>query len=311
MTNIQVRALPSARTQGERGGLGAYLFLAPAFLFFAVFTFLPIAWTILLSLQQFNMFSNTGVFIGLGNYAAAIHSAEFWQSFWSTFYYAFATVPVTVALALVVASILNWRDLPGARVLQTLFFLPYIVASVGSALVWTWIYDTNYGVFNTLLHAVGLGPVAWLTNPGTAMPALIIMSIWGTMGFPIVLFRAGLKAVPVDVQESASIDGASPRQIFWRITFPLLTPTTLFVLVISIINAMQVFTVVEVMTQGGPLNATNVLVYYIFKEAFQFFNLGYGSAVAVVLFAVTLVLTGIQIFGSRRLVYYEGEAHEH
>ena len=311
---ISPAAVKTSATIGHesrrRRDWSGYLFLSPAFIFFGVFTFFPIIWTGILSLQNYNVFANQGTFIGFQNFSTALHSTEFMISLRDTLYFTFTTVPISVALALLIATILNWENLKFATILQTFFFIPYIVSSVGVALVWTWLFDTNFGLINTALQVFGIAPVQWLTSSGAAMPALVIVSIWGTIGFPIILFRAGLKAIPVEVQESASIDGASATKVFWKITFPMLAPTTLFVFVISIINAMQVFTIVDVMTQGGPLNATDVIVYYIFKEAFQFFNMGYGSAVAVILFLVILGLTVIQIRGSRRYVYYEGERNE-
>jgi len=267
---VDVPALATAtarlsRARRRRETWQAYVLLSPAMVIFIVFTFIPIVWTILLSLENYDIFTGQAAFVGLYNYQQAVQNPTFWQSLAVTAYYMFGSVPITVALALLVAVLLNRKGLRIAGVLQTLFFLPYIVASVGSSLVWKWILDTNFGLLNGLLALVGLRPVPWLTSPTTAMPALIMMSVWGGIGFAVVLFQAGLRAIPAELHEAALIDGANGRQRFWRITFPLLSPVTLFVLIISLIKASQVFTSVQVMTAGGPLNATNVLVYYIYQ----------------------------------------------
>lgn len=289
----------------------AYVLLLPAMVLFAIFTFIPIVWSIILSLENFNLFTDQSTFVGLHNYTALLHSATFYQSLAVTAYFTFGSVPVTVALALFLAVLLNRRGLRGATLFQTIFFLPYIISSVGASLVWKWMFDTNFGIINAFLGFFGVPSVPWLTASSTAMPALIIMTVWGGLGFAVVLFQAGLRAVPGELSEAAAIDGATGSQNFWRIVFPLLAPTTLFVVVISIINAAQVFTTVQVMTAGGPLNATNVLVYYIYQEAFQgTFNMSFGAAIAIVLFIITLVLTGFMMMASRRLVYYEGEVRQ-
>lgn len=297
--------------RGNRSQRGAYVLLLPAMVLFAVFTFIPIVWTIILSFENYNIFADQATAAGLHNYSALLHSPVFYQSLLSTAYYTFGSVPVTVALALFLAVLLNRPGLRGSNIFQTIFFLPYILSSVGASLVWKWMFDTNFGIINAVLGIFGVSPVPWLTSPTAAMPALIIMTVWGGVGFAVVLFQAGLRSVPTELTEAASIDGATGGQRFWRITFPLLAPTTLFVLVISIINAAQVFTTVQVMTAGGPLNATNVLVYYVYQVAFQgTFNLSYGAAIAIVLFIIILILTAIMMIGSRRFVYYEGETRD-
>lgn len=305
--SIAVRIRTHAPRPSRRGAWAGYLLVSPAFFLFILFTFIPIGWALLLSLQNFNIFANHGSFVGLANYSAAVHNPAFWNSLWDTAYYTLGSVPLTIALGLLVAVALSHRKVRWQGVFQTVFFLPYIVSSVGASLVWKWLFDTNFGLFNTVLGWFGIGAVPWLTAPGPAMPAIILMSIWGGIGFDVVLFQAGLKAVPRELREAAEVDGATSGQTFWRVTFPLLAPTTLFVLIISMINAVQVFTNVQVMTDGGPLNATNVIVFYIYQEAFQFFNLGYGSALAMILLAITLGLTALQLRASRRFVYYEGE----
>lgn len=308
-TTAAVRGI--RKTRGRRRTQGqAYLFLSPAMILFAVFTFIPIGWSILLSLQNYNAFANHGTFVGLHNYTAAISSSTFWSSLSLTAYFVFGSVPITIALALGLAVLLNRKGIKGTHIFQAVLFLPYILSSVGATLVWKWMFDTNFGVINGVLGWFGIPPIAWLTTTSGAMPAIIIMSIWGGVGFAMVIFQAGLAGIPQDVLEAAEIDGATRRQSFWRVVFPLLAPTTLFVVIISIINAAQVFTAVQVMTNGGPLNATNVIVFYIYQEAFQFYNMGFGSALAIVLFIITLILTAIMMMLSRRYVYYEGEVSD-
>jgi len=293
-----------------RGDWQGYLLITPAYVLFAAFTFLPILWAFILSLQSYDLFTEKGHYIGLYNYQAAITNLQFFSALWNTSYFAVGSVVPTIAIGLLIATQLNRKDFRGAPVLQVVFFLPYIVSSVGASLIWKWLFDSNFGLINTALSWAHLGPIQWLVDPSTAMPALIIMAVWGNVGFAILLFSAGLRSIPKEVLEVAQVDGASRLRIFWRITFPLLAPTTLFVLIISMINAFQEFTMFQVMTQGGPLGATSVMVYYIYQQAFQFFNMGYGSALAIILLLITVLLTGLQLLVSKKYIYYEGERHE-
>jgi multiple sugar transport system permease protein len=187
--------------------------------------------------------------------------------------------------------------------LRTAFFTPVVISAVAAAVIWRWVFDPNLGLLNQVLGMVGIPPVNWMNDPTAAMTALIIVGVWKTFGINMILFAAGLSGIPEHYYEAAEIDGAGSWDKFWKITVPLLSPTTLFVMVLSIIGSFQVFDLVYVLTYGGPLGSTKVLVFYLYEHAFRYFNMGYASAVAYVLFAVVFVLTMIQIRFFREQVY--------
>ena len=283
---------PKRRRFGQ--GPTALLFLSPTLVIVTVFVLFPILFSFYLSFTQWNLFGGEPAFIGLDNYARMVDDAEFWQVFGHTAVYTAGTVPLNMALALAAAFFLNTRVI-GKRFLRAAFFTPVVISAVAAAVVWRWVFDPNLGLANYALEALGFSAVNWSNSPTAAMTALIIVGVWKSFGVNMILFAAGLAGIPKHYYEAAAIDGANGWQRFWHITVPLLSPTTLFVLVLSIIGSFQVFDIVFVLTSGGPLGATKVLVYYLYEHAFKFFNMGYASAVAYVLFAVLLVLTLVQI----------------
>ena len=295
-----VVAAKPARATGQ--GLAALLFLSPTLVVFSAFILFPVLFSFYLSFHEWNMFSSTRSFVGVDNYARMLGDPEFWTVFRHTAVYTLGTVPINMALALAVAFALNGR-LIGKKVLRAAFFTPVIISSVAAAVIWRWVFDPNLGLANTLFQAVGLPAVNWMNDPSAAMVALIIVGVWKTFGVNMVLFAAGLSGIPDTYYEAADIDGASGWSKFWNITVPLLSPTTLFILVLSIIGSFQVFDIVYVLTYGGPLGSTKVLVFYLYEHAFRFFNMGYASAVAYALFAVLFVLTLLQVRFFRTQVY--------
>jgi multiple sugar transport system permease protein len=286
---------PKRRHRLLRGqGPLALLFLSPTLVIVTVFVLFPILFSFYLSFTQWNLFGGEPAFIGLDNYARMVDDAEFWQVFAHTAVYTVGTVPLNMALALAAAFFLNTKVI-GKRFLRAAFFTPVVISAVAAAVVWRWVFDPNLGLANYALEALGFTAVNWSNSPTAAMTALIIVGVWKSFGVNMILFAAGLAGIPKHYYEAAEIDGANGWQRFWHITIPLLSPTTLFVLVLSIIGSFQVFDIVFVLTKGGPLGATKVLVFYLYEHAFKFFNMGYASAVAYVLFAVLLVLTLVQI----------------
>jgi len=214
-------------------------------------------------------------------------------------------VPVRTALALLLAIALN-QQLRGVSVFRAAYFLPTITSAVAAATVWRWIYEPNFGLLNSLLYAIGVAhPPAWLSSPAWAMPALILLGVWQGLGFQMVIFLAGLQGIPTHLYEAAAIDGAGWWARFRHITLPLISPTTFFVLIISVIGSYQVFDQAFVLTEGGPGYATTTLVYYIYEYAFQFFKMGYAAAMAWILFAIVFVLTVIQFRIQARWVHYD------
>jgi multiple sugar transport system permease protein len=294
---VRAEASPPERPRKtfRRGDLWtALLFLSPTLVVFGVFVLFPIGFSFYLSFQSWNLFTGEHEFIGIANYSAVFADPEFWQVFGNTAVYTFATVPLNMALALGVAFLLE-QKVRGKRFLRAAFFTPVVVSSVAAAVIWRWVFDPNLGIINAGLQAIGMPAINWTTDGTAAMTALIIVGVWKTFGINMILFAAGLGAIPPQYYEAAEIDGAGRWARFWNITIPLLAPTTLFVMVLSMIGSFQVFDIVFVLTRGGPLGATNVLVYYLYEHAFKYFDMGYASAVAYLLFAVLFVLTLVQV----------------
>ncbi|HTY57834.1 MAG TPA: sugar ABC transporter permease [Bacteroidota bacterium] len=281
----------------------ATLFLSPTLAVFTVFVLFPVVFSFYLSFHTWNMFSSAATFVGLDNYRMIVTNPEFWSVLRNTAVYTLGTVPLNMALSLAVAFLLN-RKLAGKKFLRTMFFTPVIMSSVAAAVIWRWVYEPNFGLLNTVLGWFGIGAVNWLNDPTAAMFALIVMGVWKTFGVNMVLFSAGLQGIPETYYEAARMDGAGALSRFWSITLPLLSPTTFFVLVMSVIGSFQVFDTVYVLTSGGPLGTTKVLVFYLYEHAFKFFEMGYASAVAYLMFAIIFVLTMLQAKYLKRSIHY-------
>ncbi len=296
---------PGVYRRGD--GRVALLFLLPDLIPFVVFTLAGVLSTGGLSVLHWDLVS-TPTWAGFGNYADLLNDDTFRQVLGNTVLYTLGVVPVSTALALLVALGLNAR-LPGALLLRTAYFAPYITTLVASALVFQWIYDPRAGLIDSLLYAIGVqDPPAWLNSTTWALPALMIFGVWRQIGFSIVLFLAGLQGVDRSLLDAAQVDGAGVWSRFRYVVFPLLSPTTFFVAVVTTINSFQVFDQAYVVTNGrfGPNNATNTLVGYLYQKAFVSTepNLGLASAVAWVLFLLVLAVTGVQFVAQRRWVHY-------
>ncbi|MGE5350855.1 MAG: carbohydrate ABC transporter permease [Acidobacteriota bacterium] len=272
----------------------ALLFLSPTLVVFSTFILFPVIFSFYLSFQKWNMFSSETTFVGLDNYIRMFKSEEFWQVLKNTAIYTFGTIPLNMGFSLMVAYVLN-KKIIGKKFLRTAFFAPVIISPVAAAVIWRWLYDPNFGLINWFIALFGISPINWLNDPTAAMFALIIMGVWKTFGYNMVLFSAGLQGIPETYYEAALIDGASGWTRFWKITIPLLSPTTFFIMVMSMIGSFQVFDIVYVLTSGGPLGSTKVLVFYVYEHAFKFFEMGYASAVSYVLFAILFIFTMLQM----------------
>lgn len=281
----------------------AWLFLAPSLLLFAIFTAIPVISAFFISFTQWNLFSEV-TWVGIGNYLELARDEIFAKVLGNTAYFVLVSVPVQIVLALLCALVLN-RGIKGQTFFRVVYFLPVVTSTVAAALVWAWLFNSNFGLINAALSLVGVTDLPkWMGSTRWAMPAIIIVSIWQNLGYAMVLFLAGLQNIGKDVHDAAALDGATGWDRFWHITLPLLSPTTFFVLVISIIGSFQVFELVLVMTKAGPANATNTLVYYIYQNGFQFYQMGYASAAAMVLFLIVLIFTLVQYKLQRRWVHY-------
>jgi len=285
----------------------AWIFLAPCLLGLVIFTYLPVFASLGLSFSYWNLLG-TPRFIGLENYATVLNDALFWKSFGTTCWFVALSGILELVISLVLAVWLN-RAIRGQSFFRTAYFLPFITPMVSVALVWGWLYDPSYGMFNWLLqqaHLIGK-PIPWLYDPQTALWAVIILRVWKDIGYNIVIFLAGLQAVPPSLYESANLDGAGGWRTFWLVTLPMITPTLFFVGVMTLINGFQAFDSVYLLTQGGPEHSTELLVYWMFKNAFEFYKIGPASAIAYILFIVILLLTLVQWQLRKRWVLYEDE----
>ena len=280
-----------------------YILVSPWIVGFLAFVLGPMVYSAYLSLTQWNLLSPP-LFIGLGNYGQLMQDPLFWQSLKVTTIYAVVSVPLGLAFALFLAILLNQR-VRGLSVFRTILYLPSVVSGVAVSVVFLWVFNPDFGIVNTILHYFGINGPKWIESPTWALPCLILMSLW-SVGGAMIIFLAGLQGIPPELQEAAAIDGAGVWRRFRSVTLPLLTPTILFNLILSIIGQFQVFTQAYVMTNGGPLHATLFYVFYLFQNAFQYLNMGYAAALAWVLFFIVLILTVAVFATSGQWVFYQG-----
>jgi multiple sugar transport system permease protein len=288
---------PNSRMPADVGK-AAWLFLAPALILIFIFFFLPVLASLVLSVTDFDIYAianpPTTRFVGLANYSKLIRSPEFWQALRNTFYFAVVGGPLTIAVSLAAALLLNAKLVRFKSFFRTIYFTPFVTTLVAVAIVWRYLLHTRYGLLNYSLGQFGIGPIDWLGNPRWAMPSIILMSVWKNFGYNMLIFIAGLQAIPQDLYDAAEIDGAGPVRRFFAVTLPLLGPTLLFVGVITMIGYFQLFSEPYVMTQGGPLRATTSVVLLMYEEGFRWWRMGYAAAIAFVLFIVILIATLIQ-----------------
>ncbi len=304
-------ALHTVPTKRRRLGMRAreeiagYLFIMPWLLGFLIFTAGAMLYSLYLSFFKADFLSEFS-FVGLANYAQMLFEDDLWpKSIRNTAYYSFVSVPLLTILALLIALLLNQKVL-GLSIFRTIYYLPSVVQGVAVAILWVWLFHPEYGPINGLLGVFGLSGPAWLSTEQWAMPAIIIMSLWG-VGGSMIIFLAGLQGIPQSLYDAAEIDGAGPLSCFWNITVPMMTPTIFFSLILGMIGSFQMFTQAYVMTRGGPNNATLTYVMHIYNKGFRQFHFGYASALAWVLFLLILLLTVLILKSSSAWVYYEGE----
>jgi multiple sugar transport system permease protein len=274
----------------------AYAFLAPGLVVFSLFTVFALLFAFYLTFREWNILEPDKPFVGLQNYKDLVHDEDFRRSVINTAYFTGASVPLGMAIGLGVALLLN-QPLHGRGLLRTLYFLPNVTPFVVAAIVWKWLFNGDFGPINYYLLKVHLidQPLVWLSDKNLAMPAVVLMSVWSSVGFSMVVYLAALQGIPGELYESARIDGAGAWARFRYVTLPMLSPSTLFLMVIGIIYSFQVFTQIFVMTSGGPVNRTTTMVYYIYEAAFRFYEMGYASTLAYALFVLLLVFTFIQL----------------
>jgi len=307
MATLTPTAPPARRRFSRREwqeNITGYLFFSPWLIGLLLFNIIPIGLAIYYSLTEYSVLQDPR-WIGLGNYHEMFVIDElFWKALYNTVYYAAFSVPLSLIFAIFLAMLLNAK-VPGQSFFRATFFLPSIVPVVAASVVWAWMLHPEYGLINDMLSRFGLPGPPWLTSEVWSKPAFILMSLW-SVGPTTIIFLAGLQDIPQHLYEAAEIDGANGWNRTWNVTLPLLTPTIFFNLVIGLIGAFQVFSQVYIISQGGPLWSTLFYVLYLYNQGFQYFKMGYASALAIVLFVIILILTAIVQLSSRRWVYYEG-----
>ncbi|MGO2095967.1 MAG: carbohydrate ABC transporter permease [Candidatus Microbacterium stercoravium] len=304
MTSVAAARARSIRTRRLRDAATGWGFIGPATLIVLGLTIFPAVWAFLLSLQRWDGFS-TAEWIGAGNYADMVTDAGLGDAVMHTLVYTAMFVPASVLLGLALAVALNRRIvLIGAY--RTLIFLPFVVSAAATGILTTYLFNPQFGLVNNVLRILGLPQQGWLEDPSQAMLVIAIMSVWGQAALTTVIYLAALQDIPAELSEAATVDGANRWQTFWRVVFPQLAPVTVFVTIWQSIQAIQLFDVVYTTTRGGPLGATETIVYYLWNAAFRELEFGYASAVAYGLFAVTLAITIFVVVQQRRSA--KGEA---
>ena len=283
---------------------GTFLLLAgPNVALLALFVYKPLVQNVQYSLLHWNLGSDTATFVGLANYVSWFTDPRTVDVLVQTLVFTVVTVGGCLFLGLFLARLLD-RRLRGRTVVRAVVFAPYVLSGVAVGICWLFVFDPQYGLVSALLRLVGGTSPNWYNDPGWALAMICVVYLWKNVGYVAIIYLAGLQSVPADVLEAAQLDGASPRRMFWSVTFPLLSPTTFFLVVTSLINSLQSFDIVRSMTQGGPLEGTTTLVYQVYAAGFVDGSAGYASAIAMVLFVVLLVATLVQMVFVERKVHY-------
>ena len=279
------------------------LFVAPNLLLLAAFTYWPLIFNLYLSLTEWNMISPDKDFVGLENYRDLAGDPAFWRIFGNTFYFVGIGVAASLVIALGTALLLN-QKLRARGFARAVVFAPTILTGSAIAIVWIYVFDPNYGLMRVFLNGAGLVSPRWLTDPPYAMPALLIVYVWKNFGYAVVIYLAGLQSISKELYEAAVVDGASSWDRFLAVTLPGLSPITFFLFVTSILGSFQAFDIVAVMTSGGPVDATNTLIYNLYEEGFVAFRAGRAAAIGIVLFVLMLAVTVVQLRAVERRVHY-------
>lgn len=295
---------PKKKKYDRQHLLWGYIFIAPTAIGLFVLNIKPAFDTVLMSFQQTNGLSD-GVWVGLMNYKKLFHDPEVWQSLLNTFKFAIISVPLIIALSLVTAVLLN-QKIKFRGLYRTLFFLPVVAAPSAVAMIWRWLFNSDFGLINTVIEKFGGEKLSWLSNPDMAIYTIIIVGIWSSIGYNMILFLSGLQEIPKDYYESAEIDGAGPVKQFFSITLPLVTPTLFFVTVTTVIGALQVFDAIFMMipAMSEAMYKSQSLAYLFYKYSFMLQDKGYGSTIVVFLLVIILMITMVQLKLQKRWVNY-------
>lgn len=294
----------AAMTSHRRMQLYGALLMLPAAVLLATFAYLPTITTLINSLFLPGFRGEPAEFVGLENYLLLIEDTTFWRVARNNLIYALGTIPTSIAIALGMALFVNAR-LPGRGFVRMAYFTPTILPMIAAANIWMFFYAPQIGLFNKLLGALGLSGVNWLGDPGVALTSVIVMTVWKEAGFFMIFYLAALQGMPPELREAADLEGTSRWSFFWRVTFPLLMPTTLFVLINALINAVRVVDHLFILTKGGPNNATNLLLYYVYENAFSFFDRTYAATITVVILLVLAIVATVKFAILDRRTHYQ------
>jgi multiple sugar transport system permease protein len=305
----QTRPQRRATRFGNRGGLAGYFFVAPSIIFIVLFVIIPIIGALYYSFTRYDLMSSPR-WVGLLNYTNLLEDTRYPAAIRNTLAFAFGTVPAGVITSLLLAILIN-RKLRGIFAYRAMFYMPVVSSFVAVSLIWLWFYDVQIGLFNDILETIGLSRMKWLRSPDTALASIILLSVWKNMGLNMVIYMAGLQGIPGHLYEAAEIDGAGRWSQFWKVTLPLLAPTTFFVVIVYFIGALQMFIQVLIMTvvggasansgwSGGPVDSTVTVVLLVYSNAFEYLKMGFASAMSFVLFLIIGVIT---IINTRLLRY--------
>ena len=301
MANKTVKVSKTTRRLVWQENFAAYAFLLPFLLFFVAFVLYPMFMCVYTSFFDANMGVAEDVFIGFDNYKELFNDDIFWKGLWNTLIIVFVSVPVTCAFSLWVASAISKMPVMATSAFRCIFYLPVVTGSVAVTVVWKWMFNKFYGIINAVGTGVGLldQNIDWLGDPKYALGCIILILLTTSVGQPIVLYVSALDNVDKSLVEAAEVDGATPKQAFWKIKWPQMMPTTLYILVITTINSFQCFALIQLLTAGGPRNSTMTIMYYIYYNAFKLYRYGYGSAMGVILAIIIAVLSALQFWAGK------------
>ncbi|HEX4840916.1 MAG TPA: sugar ABC transporter permease [bacterium] len=291
--------------RAKREALIGFLLILPWVIGFLAFTAGPMLISLFLSLTRWDVLTPP-IFVGLSNFQRLAQDPLFWKSLYNTMIYTILNVPLSLAGSLSLALILN-RRVRGVSIFRTLFYLPELTPLVATSLIWAWVLNTHFGILNYLLSRLDLPPVPWLESTTWALPSIVLMSLWTVGGSRMLIFLAGLQGVPEELNEAAALDGASSWARLWHVILPMLSPVIFFNLVLGVILSFQVFTPAYIVTNGGPADSTLVYGLYLYRNAFQYFQMGYASSMAWMMLLLLLAFTWLQFRLLQRWVYYAGE----
>ncbi len=294
-----------ASKRAKKDWVAAYIFIAPVTLGLLVFYIWPFIQNVWFSFNEVNKFNMTS-FVGMQNYTEMVQDKEMWTTFGNTLKYVICTVPVGLFLSICIASLLNSK-IKGTSVYRTLYFLPSVTMAAAVAMVWKWIYNEKMGILNSVIRGMGGKGVGWLTDPKIALYMIMIVGLWMTVGYNMIILLAGMQGISKSYYEAAAIDGAGSMQQFFKITIPMLTPTIFFVMITSIISGFQVFDVVYMMIgkTNPAYTSTQTVVMLFYRQAFDYGHKGYAAAISILIFAVIMLVTVVQLWGQKKWVNYD------